>query len=133
MNLKDCIDHTIDIILLSILGVINPDWKGSPFNSVNGLSVKKDRKFFNIHSGTHDHQLEILSSFQQTFQQTNQNIRVDGSLVGLIENDDIIVIQPVVHHKFSQQHAIGDKFDLSLNQRYITYVLEDNFSSKRMA
>jgi hypothetical protein len=54
-----------------------------------------------------------------TFEQSKQNIGMNGTFVGLVEDDNIVFRQHPIDHGLAQQHAVGEKLDARVLRRHV--------------
>ena len=92
---------SFNVISLRFFTEIHVDWEHSAWNVETRSPVEVVLEFGGVHCGRHDDQFQVFSLCQNLLNEPEQDISVECTLMGLIENDDRILFEFVVHHGLS--------------------------------
>jgi hypothetical protein len=110
-----CLDSRLNIIIFRFITKVHINWIHTTGNIKSWGSIKILLKFDCIHSSRHDNKFKIRSFDKNLFNESKENISIKSSFMCLVEYNDGILFQLMIHHRFSQQHTIS-------------HVLKDSFS-----
>ena len=77
----------------------------------NGGPAKEFGKCIGIHCRGGDNEVQISPSRQNGPQQPKENIRIQRTLVRLVDNNDAVVIEVGGGEGFAEKDTVGHKFD----------------------
>ena len=101
MNCDCGSDGSFNIISLRLFTEIHVDWEHSAWNIEARSPVKIVLEFGGIHCGRHDDQLQVFSLGQNLLDESEQDVGVECTFMGLVKNDHRVLFELVVHHGFS--------------------------------
>ena len=103
--------HLVGIVLgVFRIVIANFYREGSAAHLNNRRIIEIARKTLRVDSCRGDDNFQFRAFGQQLFKITNQKIDIQAALVGLIDNDGIVLIQKTVLLHFCQQHTVGHQF-----------------------
>ena len=108
-----CLLHMGLIVFIFILcGIFYVHRIHSTGNLNNRSIIECPGEFFRIDVGGSNDESEILSTFDQSFQDPQQEIDIQAALMRFINDKGVILIQIRVRLGFGKQHAVCHDFDV---------------------
>ena len=107
MNLHHTHESCIQVIRFRLLRIENLDIVCSSRNTENLAVEEITRKLPSFESSWCDNQEEITSFFCNFFEDTEQNICIDGPLMCLIEHNDRILTKVLINEGLPEEHTVS--------------------------
>lgn len=110
MYLHNAQQGSIQVICFRILRVEQFD-RVIPTWDLENLTVEEITwKFIGLESGWRHNQCKVITLLNNFLQNSEQNIRVDCSFVGLVKHDARILVEIFVNQSFSEEHTVSHVF-----------------------
>ena len=106
VNLQNGDDASVDVVSLRSFRVVNVDGESATRDSENRRLVKELGKLFCIEGSRRDKKFQVRSESCNVLDQAEEDVRVQGSLVGLVDDHDAVAGEIRLGEELAEQHAV---------------------------
>ena len=107
VDLRGGADRGLNVVSLGGLRVVQLDAEHAAGDVDEGGLGEVLLELLLLEGGGHDNDAEVGALGDEVLDGTNEDIRVDGALVGLIEYNDRVLREEGVGHSLTEEHTVG--------------------------